>query len=396
MDACLRYKDKGGYVHMEKRQDNQLIGIILILLGFYWACRALGVFHFSIFFDGWWSFIIIIPCALNYIQGKSRGTSIGGILLGVLLLLWRQDIIPGSYIPAIFLSLVFVMIGISIMMSGPKVQPAQKADSTSGANRYQQRAEYDAGMDGNQQSYDYQESSAYQQSDEYQENNRYQQSGEYQENNRYQQSGEYQENNRYQQSNEYQENNRYQNGREYQESYRYQQSSDYQEDCVYQQGGGYQENSEYQQEKTDTWPYGEEETYSEEASGTQSSNKGRQTSNENYSTFETCPPNISAILIGKSVSCLNGVFRGTNIQAVLGNVQLDLRQAELEQDVYVNVNLIFGGADIFVPDNARVICETQSILGDVRDVRKSRINISPTQPAIHIVGTCILGGLELK
>lgn len=309
---------------MQKKHDNQLVGVIMILLGFYWACRSLGMFQFSIFFDGWWSFIIIIPCFLNYIQGKSRGTSLGGILFGVLLLLWRQEIIPGSYIPAIFLSLVFVMIGISIMMSSPKIHPAQKADQESQTSSYQQRAEYEWGRDSNQQN------------------------GEYQPRNEYQERGEYQP----------------RNG--------------------------------YQQEMKRTSSYSEYQSDGKEASGTQSKGKGQQASNANYSTYETCPPNISAILIGKSVSCLNGVFRGTNIQSVLGNVQLDLRQAVLEQDVYVNVNLILGGADIFLPENVKVICETQSILGDVRDVRKCKSNISTTQPAIHIVGTCILGGLELK
>lgn len=345
---------------MQKKHDNQLVGVIMILLGFYWACRSLGMFQFSIFFDGWWSFIIIIPCFLNYMQGKSRGTSLGGILFGVLLLLWRQQIIPGSYIPAIFLSLVFVMIGISIMMSSPKIHPTQKADQESQTSSYQQRAEYEWGRDSSQQNGEYQPRNEYQERGGYQPRNEYQERGEYQPRNEYQERGEYQPRNEYQESGEYQPRNG------------------------------------YQQEMKRTSSYSEYQSDGKEASGTQSKGKGQQASNANYSTYETCPPNISAILIGKSVSCLSGVFRGTNIQSVLGNVQLDLRQAVLEQDVYVNVNLILGGADIFLPENVRVICETQSILGDVRDVRKCKANISTTQPAIHIVGTCILGGLELK
>lgn len=280
-EESLSDQDKGGYDHMERKRDNQLVGVILILLGFYWACRSLGVIHFSIFFDGWWTFLIMIPCLLNFIQGKSRGTSLSGIILAGMLLLWKQDVIPGAYIPAIFLSMVFILIGISIVMSGPKSNTTQNIESTMGTSSSYQSIEY---------------------------------------------CGEVESDHR---------------------------------------------RNEYQWNK-----------------------KSQQ--DQNYSTFETCPPSISAILVGKSVSCLSGVFRGTSIHSILGNVQLDLRQAVLEQDVYVNVNLILGGADIFLPENVKVICETQSILADVRDVRKYEMSHNPTQPAIHIVGTCILGGLELK
>lgn len=317
-------KDKGGYDHMERKHDNQLIGVILILFGFYWACRSLGLIHFSIFFDGWWTFLIIIPCLLNFIQGKSRGTSLGGIVLGGMLLLWRQDFIPGAYIPAIFLSMVFILIGISIMMNGPKPHTTQNTGSTTGTGSSYQSAEYGRGADGECQ------------------------------------GNESDQGNGYKRNNESQWNN---------ESY---------------------------QEREHTWSYDEDKNGASGTSNAQSGTKQEQTFHQNYSTFETCPPSISAILVGKSVSCLSGVFRGTSIQSILGNVQLDLRQAVLEQDVYVNVNLILGGADIFLPENARVICETQSILGDVRDIRKYGMNHSLTQPAIHIVGTCILGGLELK
>ena len=342
MEDNLSDKDKEGCDHMERKHDNQFIGVILILLGFYWACRSLGLVHFRIFFDGWWTFLIMIPCLLNFIQGKSRGTSLGGLILGGMLLLWRQDFIPGAYIPAIFLSLVFILIGISIMMNGPKQHTTQNAGSATGTGSSYQRAEYGGGADSDHQG------------KEYQWNNESQQSKEYQ------------------WSNESQQNSGSQWGNET------------------------QQNKEYYQEREHTWSYDEEKNGASGASNAQSGTKEEHTFHQNYSTFETCPPSISAILVGKSVSCLSGVFRGTSVQSILGNVQLDLRQAVLEQDVYVNVNLILGGADIFLPENARVICETQSILGDVRDVRKYEMNHSPTQPAIHIVGTCILGGLELK
>lgn len=305
---------------MEKRRGNQAVGIILIIAGIYWACRALGLFQFSIFFDGWWTLFIIVPCLIGLLEHKSRGSNLVGMLFGVMLLLWRQGWISGSYIPAIFVAMIFILIGISIMMKEPKQSAYER----------QQYTQTESGNDKN--AHGYYESASYDAGESFQ---------------------------------------------QYDQTEQADSSSDW-------ESGDPNQGDRDQSQRQQKYDY-------EKFANTQTSYD-----TQNRSTYETCPPSISAILVGKSVSCLNGVFNGTNVQTVLGNVQLDLRQAKLERDVYVNVNLILGGADIYLPENVRVVCEIQSILGDVRDIKKSLRDQDPGIPAIHIKGNCILGGLELK
>jgi len=267
---------------MEQRRSNRILGLILFTAGVIWAGKVLEIFRFSIFFPGWWTLFIIIPSVAGLSSSKSRGSSVIGLMVGIMLLLWRLGFIPGGHIPGMLVALIFVLIGISIM-SGSSQKEEQKQE-------------------------------------------------------------------------------------QYQESYTY--SRDQQSDQSYSGQEQYSQKTQY--------------------------GNGAAWGANDQTSYETCPPHISAILAGRSVSCLNGLFNGTSIQAILGNIQLDLRQALIERDVYVNVNLVLGGADIYLPENVRVICEARSILGDVRDVRRNSPNEPMIGPTIHITGNCILGGLELK
>ena len=50
-----------------KKFGNVLWGIILIIIGLIIGGNALGITNINIFFDGWWTLFIIIPC---FIGGK--------------------------------------------------------------------------------------------------------------------------------------------------------------------------------------------------------------------------------------------------------------------------------------------------------------------------------------
>lgn len=282
---------------MEQRHGNRMLGIVIFAIGLYWACSSLGFIHFNIFFAGWWTLFIIVPSLVGLSSGKSRGSSVIGLILGIMLLLWRQGVVPGSWIPGIAIASIFILIGLSIMFGDSK---GEKKDSA-GTSNYTYSEQYSYSSESTEWTH-------------------------------------------------YDANNSQNNGSQTQNNWN-QSQNDWNQSQTYQSG---------------------------------------------KSTYETCPPRVSAIMVGKSVSCLSGIFSGTSIQAVLGNIQLDLRQAKIETDVYVNVSLILGGADIYLPQNVRVVCETQSILGDVRDIRKMDQQGPIDGPAIHIVGNCILGGMELK
>lgn len=107
--------------------------------------------------------------------------------------------------------------------------------------------------------------------------------------------------------------------------------------------------------------------------------------------------NVSAILGGKDVRVDNECFTGADICAVMGAIDLDLRNAIISEDVYINVTAIMGGVDIYVPANVRIVTDgCTTIMGGI-DVNTSYANFhGADDPRIIITGSCIMGGIDIK
>ena len=94
-----------------------LWGIVLVIIGGLLGCKAAGLIEFdTIFFDGWWTLFIIIPCAICAITEKGhRVGNLIGLLVSVLLLLACQDIIDFSLLWKLLVPAIIVIIGLSLI-----------------------------------------------------------------------------------------------------------------------------------------------------------------------------------------------------------------------------------------------------------------------------------------
>lgn len=102
---------------MRNKLSNVLWGLFFIIIGVGFAGNILNLWDFHLFFDGWWTLFIIIPCFISMIQsGFGTGSAIG-FIIGVVLLLNYQIDFDFSFwkliIPAIL-----IFIGIRIMFQG--------------------------------------------------------------------------------------------------------------------------------------------------------------------------------------------------------------------------------------------------------------------------------------
>jgi predicted membrane protein len=104
----------------------------------------------------------------------------------------------------------------------------------------------------------------------------------------------------------------------------------------------------------------------------------------------------AGILSGRNIQLVDEEFKGADVTSILGNVQLDLRNAILKDDVVIETTCILGGVDIYVPINTKVVFNCTPILGGVENKVISPYNPSDTTHTIFIRGTCILGGIEVK
>jgi predicted membrane protein len=90
------------------------------------------------------------------------------------------------------------------------------------------------------------------------------------------------------------------------------------------------------------------------------------------------------------------VFRGAETTAFMGGCELDLRDALMSSGelAVVEVFVIMGGVNIFVPPNWTVSQEVVPLLGGVHDKTRS----VPSNPAQHLLvrGTVVMGGVEIS
>ena len=226
-----------------KKTGNILWGVVLIVIGLIIAGNVLGITDINLFFDGWWTLIIIIPCFIGLFKENEKTGNIIGLFIGLALLLACQDIINFELVWKLLFPAILVAIGISIIFK----------------------------------------------------------------------------------------------------------------DTI---GGKVNEEIKKLNEK-----------------------KNRE--NEYCATFS-----------GQNVIFDGENFKGADITAVFGGVKCDLRKAIIESDTVINTSSIFGGIDIYVPENVKVKVKSSSIFGGVSDDKKH--SESPEACTVYINATCLFGGVEIK
>jgi predicted membrane protein len=105
---------------------------------------------------------------------------------------------------------------------------------------------------------------------------------------------------------------------------------------------------------------------------------------------------LFSLLSGSKRRWGKSVFRGAEATAFMGGIELDLRDALMSSGELAVIDLfvIMGGVNIFVPPNWTVSLEVVPLLGGVHDKTRS----VPSNPAQHLLvrGTVVMGGVEIS
>ena len=226
-----------------KKFRNILWGLTLILIGLIFGGNALGITNIDLFFDGWWTLFIIVPCFIGLFKEVDKTPNIIGLIIGVSLLLACQDIIKFDLIAKLWFPAILICIGISVIFK----------DTIGGKVKYEIKK----------------------------------------------------------------------------------------------------------------------------------LNENKINQNEYCATFS-----------GQDIKFDGEKFDGADLTAVFGGIECDLRKAIIESDTVINTSSIFGGIDIFVPENVKVKVKSSSIFGGVSNKKKnSEIDGAHT---IYINATCLFGGVDVK
>ena len=224
-----------------RKASSVLWGIVLIAAGVILALNVFNITDINIFFNGWWTLFIIVPCAIGLFTEREKTGNIIGIVIGVFLLLCCQDILSFSMLWKLLVPAIIVIVGLKMVLTG---------------------------LFGNKA------------------------------------------------------------------------------------------NEIMKQLKLEG---------KEPKSG--------------FAAFSGCDLNYDG-----------EVFEGAELTGVFSGVKCDLRNAIIEKDCAIQVSAIFGGIDIFVPENINVKVNSNSIFGGV----SNKTAVHQNRPTIYVSGTCMFGGVEIK
>jgi predicted membrane protein len=101
----------------------------------------------------------------------------------------------------------------------------------------------------------------------------------------------------------------------------------------------------------------------------------------------------SATLSGISLKNDSQEFTGGDINAVMGAVEIDLRQAAIATEAVLHLSIIMGGVEIKVPREWSISVNGSPMLGGIEDK-----TVPPMTPGKRLVieGSVIMGGVEIS
>jgi predicted membrane protein len=120
--------------------------------------------------------------------------------------------------------------------------------------------------------------------------------------------------------------------------------------------------------------------------------------NETSQDKENCRQDenfLKTCVFGNGRYVIDTEFKGGTLHAVFGGIELDLRKSYLpEGETSMNIEAIFGGVSLFVPDDWLLEVQIESVLGGIDDAR--RIVAVDTSRRLIIKGSVVFGGVEIK
>lgn len=108
----------------------------------------------------------------------------------------------------------------------------------------------------------------------------------------------------------------------------------------------------------------------------------KQGKTEYYATFS-----------GEELTFTGSEFKGASLNAIFGGIDINLKDAVIEEDIVINSTAVFGGVDILVPNNVNVKVKSSSIFGGTDNkMTENKENV----PTIYVKAFNLFGGTEIR
>lgn len=100
---------------MRVKFSNLLWGIFFIIVGIGFAGNAFHLWDFHLFFNGWWTLFIIVPCGISLIQNGFRIWPMTGLIIGMMFFFSSNGWVDGHIVGKLIAPAILVFIGFSMI-----------------------------------------------------------------------------------------------------------------------------------------------------------------------------------------------------------------------------------------------------------------------------------------
>lgn len=127
----------------------------------------------------------------------------------------------------------------------------------------------------------------------------------------------------------------------------------------------------------------------------------KQNCTQNFEDLDAISDNdfieSTAFFGGVNKNVVSKNFKGANIMNVFGGTEIDLLQAEFENQAIIDITSVFGGVAIIIPSNWQIKSELVTVFGGIEDKRQMFQNNNEVENKVLILkGSCVFGGIEIK
>ena len=95
--------------------SNFIWGIVFVVVGIIFGLNMLDITDINVFFDGWWTLFIIIPCFIGLFKNEDKSSNVIGLVIGFCFFLGCQELIEFEFIWKLIVPLILIMVGISFI-----------------------------------------------------------------------------------------------------------------------------------------------------------------------------------------------------------------------------------------------------------------------------------------
>lgn len=94
-----------------------LWGTVLIIAGTLFALNSLNITDINLFFDGWWTLFILIPCIVGLFTEREKTGNLLGIAVAVFLFLCCREVLSFSMFWQLLVPVIIVVAGLRLILS---------------------------------------------------------------------------------------------------------------------------------------------------------------------------------------------------------------------------------------------------------------------------------------